>query len=92
MVQQQLPSATSYFSPKLKRALITQSTWVKERLHRVQRLQHAVLKQCTSPSKLCQGNAWRRPWQATVAWRRCPRLQFHREANRARDLFGMASQ
>ena len=42
MVQHQLPSATSHFSPKLKGALITQTMWVSGRLLRVQPLQHAV--------------------------------------------------
>ena len=50
-----------------------------------------ALQQCTSPSRPCQGNAWR-PWQATVAQRHCVRLHFHRGANRARDFFAMAPQ
>ena len=42
MVRKQLPSAISHFSPKLKRALVTQSKWVNGRLHHVQPLLHAV--------------------------------------------------
>ena len=42
MVQQQVPLATSHFSAKLKRALITQPEWVNGRLHREQPLQHAL--------------------------------------------------
>ena len=51
-----------------------------------------ALKQCTSPSKPYQGNAWRRPCQATVAERRSIRLLFQRGANRARDISDMATE
>ena len=93
MLQQQLPLATSYFSPKLKRAQITQTKSFSERLLRGQPLLHAVhADRALLPSKPCQGNARGRPPQATVAQRRCVRLQFHRRANRARDFFAMAIQ
>ena len=42
MVQQQVPSATSFFSPKLKRAQITQTKWVSGGRLPVQSLVHTV--------------------------------------------------
>ena len=43
-------------------------------------------------SKPCHRNAHGRPWQATVAQRRCVCFRFSRVANRACDFLAMATQ
>ena len=65
MVQQQLPSANSHFSPKLKRAVITQTNWGSGPLHQVQPLEDAVRSNSAtlpqSPVKETRGGVSGRP-------------------------------
>ena len=93
MVQPQLPSAVSPFSAQAKKGAnqtIKMGQWTTSSCTTL--TTRCALKQCTSPSKTCQGNARGRPYQATVAQRRCIRLLTHRRVIRAHDFFAMATQ
>ena len=97
MVQQQLPSATSLFSPMLKMSQITQTTNCAsatsggESLTPSSSTLWTLMEHSFPPSPVREAREGV-PGRPQLPNRRCVRLHFHRGDNRAGDLLAMATQ